>query len=291
VSGTARYQQIASTLRGRIADGEFRVGHLLPTEAELCGQFGASRFTVREALRQLDEAGLVARRQGSGTRVISRVPRLRHTVAVGNEADVLRYVGETVLVPVVGPEPGSPWTPAAPELRRELELDERAWLAARAVRRLEHGGPVIGDVTICVLADLAPLLAAIDLAEPRALFARLVDVGGLRLERIEQEIFAGGLPDAAARRLDATPGSPALGVVRRFVADHIGCFEVARTLHPADRFRYRLDLLDSSTAPASAPHPPAVPAPHPSALRAPAAAPAPAAPAAPAAPVAPVVVP
>ena len=64
---TARYRVIAGALQERIATGEFDVGHLLPTEAELCDEFRASRFTVREALRRLEDAGLVARRQGSGT--------------------------------------------------------------------------------------------------------------------------------------------------------------------------------------------------------------------------------
>jgi hypothetical protein len=41
-------------------------------------------------------------------------------------------------------------------------------------------------------------------------------------------------------------------VVRRFDAEGIGCFEVARTLHPADRFRYQLELsraLAATTTP------------------------------------------
>ena len=37
-----------------------------PTESELCDEFNASRFTVREALRRLVEQGMVQRRQGAG---------------------------------------------------------------------------------------------------------------------------------------------------------------------------------------------------------------------------------
>jgi DNA-binding GntR family transcriptional regulator len=47
---TARYREIAGALQERIATVEFAVGHLLPTEAELCEEFGASRFTVREGI-------------------------------------------------------------------------------------------------------------------------------------------------------------------------------------------------------------------------------------------------
>jgi len=54
-------------LRQAIAQGTFRRGSQLPTEAELCQMLGVSRTVVREALRGLEEDGLVARRHGVGT--------------------------------------------------------------------------------------------------------------------------------------------------------------------------------------------------------------------------------
>src|SRR3546814_19168491 len=61
-----RYLEVADALLADIMAGQFPVGTMLPTEIELCGRFDVSRFTVREALRRLDEMGLVSRRQGSG---------------------------------------------------------------------------------------------------------------------------------------------------------------------------------------------------------------------------------
>jgi GntR family transcriptional regulator len=54
-------------LRQAITRGTFRRGSQLPTEAELCQMLGVSRTVVREALRVLEEDGLVARRHGIGT--------------------------------------------------------------------------------------------------------------------------------------------------------------------------------------------------------------------------------
>jgi GntR family transcriptional regulator len=54
-------------LRQAITQGTFRRGSQLPTEAELCQMLGVSRTVVREALRVLEEDGLVARRHGVGT--------------------------------------------------------------------------------------------------------------------------------------------------------------------------------------------------------------------------------
>src|ERR687892_1961866 len=54
-------------LRQAITGGTFRPGSQLPTEAELCQMLGVSRTVVREALRVLEENGLVTRRHGVGT--------------------------------------------------------------------------------------------------------------------------------------------------------------------------------------------------------------------------------
>lgn len=54
-------------LRQAITSGTFRPGSRLPTESELCEMLGVSRTVVREAMRVLEEDGLVARRQGVGT--------------------------------------------------------------------------------------------------------------------------------------------------------------------------------------------------------------------------------
>lgn len=54
-------------LRQAILGGTFLPGSQLPTEAELCEMLGVSRTVVREALRVLEDDGLVARRHGVGT--------------------------------------------------------------------------------------------------------------------------------------------------------------------------------------------------------------------------------
>ncbi len=54
-------------LRFAITNGTYRPGSQLPTEAELCEMLGVSRTVVREALRSLEDEGLVIRRHGVGT--------------------------------------------------------------------------------------------------------------------------------------------------------------------------------------------------------------------------------
>ncbi len=55
------YEQLAALLRERITSGDLRVGDRLPSESALAEQAGVSRSTVREALRILEQGGLVER--------------------------------------------------------------------------------------------------------------------------------------------------------------------------------------------------------------------------------------
>ncbi|MDX3644170.1 GntR family transcriptional regulator [Streptomyces sp. MB09-02B] len=63
-------QEIAATLRDRIRGGALRPGERLPTQAELAEEFGVERGTVRQALRALQDDGLLSNvSKGSPPRV------------------------------------------------------------------------------------------------------------------------------------------------------------------------------------------------------------------------------
>jgi GntR family transcriptional regulator of arabinose operon len=64
-----KYRQVYAALRREIQSGQWKRGDRLPSEAELVTKFGASRITVGRAVRELQLAGLVERRAGSGTYV------------------------------------------------------------------------------------------------------------------------------------------------------------------------------------------------------------------------------
>jgi GntR family hexuronate regulon transcriptional repressor len=67
------YQDLARTLMGELASGQFPVGARLPAERELAARFEVSRPTVREAIIALEVLGLVEVRVGSGA-YVRRLP-------------------------------------------------------------------------------------------------------------------------------------------------------------------------------------------------------------------------
>ncbi|GGJ44971.1 GntR family transcriptional regulator [Streptomyces brasiliensis] len=68
-------QEIADTLRERIRVGDLRAGDRLPTQAELAEEFGVERGTVRQALRVLQDDGLLSNvSKGSPPRIAEPAP-------------------------------------------------------------------------------------------------------------------------------------------------------------------------------------------------------------------------
>jgi DNA-binding FadR family transcriptional regulator len=84
--------QVIDQLRHQIASGRWQVGDKIPTESELAQTTGTSRNTVREAVQSLVHAGLLERRQGSGTFVLASselAGAVSRRVAQASRRDVL----------------------------------------------------------------------------------------------------------------------------------------------------------------------------------------------------------
>jgi GntR family transcriptional regulator len=61
------YAQLANILRQQIAEGFYRPGDQLPSEAQLCRRYGISPMTVRRSINYLADKGVVNTEQGRGT--------------------------------------------------------------------------------------------------------------------------------------------------------------------------------------------------------------------------------
>ncbi|MFF4837233.1 GntR family transcriptional regulator [Streptomyces sp. NPDC001315] len=121
VNGSRRLspQEIADVLRERIRVGDLKAGDRLPTQAELAEEFGVERGTVRQALRALQEDGLLSNvSKGSPPRIaeptpvlnepqptmVGLAPRLVDAFAVPNvRIDTVSLTAETLMIAVGEP--------------------------------------------------------------------------------------------------------------------------------------------------------------------------------------------
>ena len=112
------YTQLVGIIKHHISSGTLAVGDLLPSEAELCRALDISRNTVRQAIGELEEEGLVVRKRGKGTFVADP-----HTNRRG-----VRY-SFTTEVSSMGKSPSSTLVEfevitASPAICRTMELKE-----------------------------------------------------------------------------------------------------------------------------------------------------------------------
>jgi GntR family transcriptional regulator len=230
-----RYAGVADALKTAIADGQYSVGSRLPTEFELCQQFGVSRSTVRQALAELEFAGLAKRRQGSGTTVIARTPAPRYSLSIRSDADILRYAMETVF------EIAESAAPVSVIDSRRLRLGPpTGWRVWRGLRRATSGGPPLGIARVFVPIEYLETMTELERRPHRPIFGPAASEG-LTVTAVEQDITAIILDDDESDVLGSSRGTPALAMVRRYLSGE-RLIEVAETICPADRFTYDLRL-------------------------------------------------
>jgi GntR family transcriptional regulator len=105
--GTALHRQIFLVLRDGIVQGTYPPGTPLPKEESLVELFGVARATVRRALADLENEGLVQRRHGSGTFVRGDLSTAT-AVATLSYIDDLRHTAQTTDVQVLSVEAMAP---------------------------------------------------------------------------------------------------------------------------------------------------------------------------------------
>ena len=141
-SAVPLYRQLAEKLKEDINSGRYPAGSRIPTEFELAESFGVSRVTVRKALAELSESGLITRRSGKGSFVAET--KLQRGLSSG-------VIGFSDICRMTGMKPGAKTLKIALEepSAREAELlglapGEKMLVLERL--RLADGRPVVLEI-------------------------------------------------------------------------------------------------------------------------------------------------
>lgn len=233
-----RYAFVAEVLAGELRGGQYAIGSLLPTEAQLCERFSVSRATVREALRRLADLGYISKVHGVGTRVDSTEPRSNYNVAVSSVAEFMQYGTETTFIITERND-----VDLTPEMAGVLGIAEGlAGVKLSGYRVNRHGDTrPISFSEIHIPRAYASVLDGSD--RPSQPFYRAI---ATRFQHevlgVDQEIRAISVGKRAAVVLNVPEGSPGLYILRRFFGRNHTLLEVTENIHPAERFSYRMYL-------------------------------------------------
>jgi GntR family transcriptional regulator len=196
------YLQLARSLEERILSGELKAGTRIPTESELCCDWGLSRMTVRRAIGVLSERCLVRSERGRGTFVIN--PRTEGGVfLIPDFYEEMRSTDSGYNVTLLGVKVVSAGKKAA------VMLDLRKGQSVLYIERIleERCEPLVFDRKYLLFDGRQPLLEAeLGHGDPASLFERSPDMSPVRADL---HLTATILNEREARLLNSDRGAPA----------------------------------------------------------------------------------
>jgi len=233
-----RYLKVTRDITEQISNGRFPVGSYLPNEADLCTHYDVSRTTVREALRQLSDQGLVEKRHGVGTMVCATSEKTNYVMSV-SYTDLTQY-GQDSSLKILDRR----FTHVDDDLSKVIGATTGEYWAHLRALRINGSDP---ENPVSLLQIFIPerfSSVAYETSERKEPYhVRIMERYNFKLAGVEQEIRATSLSDPdQAELLNASLGSPGLHVVRRYFGPSRELFQSTINLHPADRFGYSLYL-------------------------------------------------
>lgn len=201
------YTQLRELLRERILDGTYRSGQRMPSEHEMVRAFGVSRITVRQALNDLQQEGVIFKIHGKGT-FVSRAKAVQSLLCVEGFGEAMAGAGHETFSRVLGHRTVRAGKAVGARLRL-AETDEV--MEIRRLRYLDRE-PISLDVTY-LPTELGRRLVREDLVR-RDVFAILENDFALPLERADLRIEAIVADGALAGLLEVPEGAAVLRIER-----------------------------------------------------------------------------
>ena len=230
------WHQIATQLANAIDAGQLRRGDHLDNELELCERWQVSRPTVRKAIQTMVERGLMLRRRGIGTVVISN--SAHRPTRLADLHDDLTGQGRTPTTRILSIETIAP----PPGIAGELWLTARSRVLHMERIRLADDRP-LALMRNWVVTDLGDGID-IERLNSESLYAVLRSIG-IRPYRARQRLGAVNANDELAALLEVAVGAPLI-TVHRVMSDDTGRpIEVGEHHIAAERHSMEMTLIES----------------------------------------------
>lgn len=203
ISGVPLYVRIREALREEIAGGGLKRGEKIPSEHRLAEDHNASRMTVRQAIRELIDEGLLYRRQGLGTFVAHSHINRDHT-KLTDFFEEAQFMGMEAEVKILSKKE----VPAEPKIAEALVLSEGEPVIRIRSLRFLNGEPVTIHCAYLPKKLFPDLLNRDGLINES--FWVSLDGTQLRVKKAIQKLEAREASGTHARLLKMKRGSPVL---------------------------------------------------------------------------------
>ncbi|MEJ2085646.1 MAG: GntR family transcriptional regulator [Acidobacteriota bacterium] len=229
------YYQLGTILREQVVSGRYAPGDQLPTETQLVEAYGVSRITVRQALKALEEQGLVRREAGRGTFVTGGATAPK-PLQMNGSLDDLITMGLATSVKLLDLRQVTATRVDADA----LDIDEGDPLMQCSRLRVYKKAPYSYIVNRLPL-DIAEKFKDHDW-EKGAILQSIEKRLGLRLREADQEVRASLADASLARLLETRIGAPILSVDRIVRTDTNRAVERVHTFYRGDIYSLNVHL-------------------------------------------------
>ncbi|MBM9504263.1 GntR family transcriptional regulator [Actinacidiphila acididurans] len=226
------YFQFAQQLQHLIETGALPPGTRLSNEVAMADQFGLSRPTMRQAMQHLVDKGLLARKRGVGTQVVTnRIRRQLEFTSLYEDLERDRRLPSTEVLSIET-------APADAEIAAALRVAEGSEVVSVERLRLADGEP------IAVMHNHLPagLVELTRTALSEGGLYQLLRRSGIVLSTADQTIGARRATAAEARLLDETRGATLLTMVRTAHDESGRPVEFGSHVYRASRYSFAMTV-------------------------------------------------
>lgn len=230
------YHQLAHQLKGAVADGTLAKGTFLGNEMVLAERWNVSRPTVRRAIQELVDDGLLVRRRGVGTQVVN--DQVRRPFTLTSLYEDLVADGRTPSTRVIVVDR----VPAPPAVADALGVPDTTALVHIA-RLRSTGDKPLAVMNNWLASDVADDITADDLAD-RGLYSLLRE-RGVRPHYAVQRLGAKAADPDEAVLLGIAPGAPLVTMWRAMQDDTGRPVEVGDHVYDAQHYTVEMSVVES----------------------------------------------
>lgn len=226
------YIQIHDTIKQKIEENIWKIGDRIPSERELALQFGVSRMTLRQAIQNLSDEGILERKIGSGTYVANQKVQEKMT-GTTSFTDIMISQGRIPSSKVISYFVTTP---------SSSECEKLQVTAKQQVLRMERIRYADG-VPICLEIASIPerLISGFSKEEITTSFYAMLEKEGYMIGRATQIISATTASEQIADFLQMKKGEAILRLRQVSFFENGTPFEYVRTQYAGSRFEFYLE--------------------------------------------------
>jgi DNA-binding GntR family transcriptional regulator len=227
------YFQLATQIEAAIRQGDLQPGSHLEGEIELADRLGVSRPTLRRAIEELVDKGLLVRKRGIGTQIVQ--PRIERKVDLTSLYDDLVKTAHEPTTSVTN----HATVPADTEVAVALAVPKGTPVVLLERLRSSDGEP-LAIMRNWLPSDVAPFTTA-DL-EQRGLY-ELLRGSGVLPSVATQRVGAKSATAAESKLLKVREGAPLVTVERRTSDEYGRVFEYAKHVYNAAKYSVEVTIV------------------------------------------------